>query len=678
MDGAPGLTGDFSAEEAQTPWDQGLTSQQLAAARSNGQAHRLLAGPGTGKTLVMTRHVLYLVQELGVEPNDILALTFTRAATFELRKRVRLGLGEGGGLARIGTLHSFALRQLLGNHDKMRDLGEPLRIADDWEQRYIIEEDIKGLIERDLDYTQERFNALSADWSTLNAEANDWEARFPDPRFLAAWKEHRRILGYSLRAELVYRLKRCIEEFGKQFSVDTATHLLVDEYQDLNPCDLSIIAFLVGQGAEPYVAGDDDQSIYGFRHAFPLGIRRFPEEYVPCGNLPLTVCKRCDESILGLGLFVAGQDYSRIDKAIRCEHGRGSGEVRILRFENQYEEASGVARIARHLIEAGGFAPHDLLILLRSDRHRVFSKVLHDAFAEAALTVASQTGETPLDSSVGRKTLNVLRLAHSQDDHLALRTLLQLSPGIGATTLGRLYSLARADDESFSSVVRRVAANPKLLGAKGQRVADVANLVWTLSGEVASQLNELKESPSPEEFLSYVQRICKAIEPGAGELQELLEYLEALIRLSNVPDLDSFFQALQSANDDVDNLIQTGKVNIMTMHKAKGLTAKAVFVVACEDRLIPGRNQAPPNVGDERRLLYVSLTRAEHHLYVTYAQRRFHAQSHYGRPGGGIRRITRFLEDGPVPVESGADFALSVGGVAVDAVPLSTRGKSRS
>ncbi len=669
---ATGLTGDFSAETPLTLWHEGLTPEQRIAAGSSGAAHRMLAGPGTGKTLVMTHHVLYLVQEKGVQSDDILVLTFTRAATFELRKRIRLGLGEGGGLPKIYTLHAFALGQLMRNQKMMRDLNQPLRIADDWEQRWIIEEDLKRLIQQDVEYVKDRFSDLSADWSTLKVDADEWEALFPDPLFLATWRKHRAVYGYSLRAELVYQLKRCIQEFGEKFLLDKASHVLVDEYQDLNPCDLAVIRYLVSQGSEPYVAGDDDQSIYGFRHAFPRGIREYPDQYNPCTDGPLTLCKRCDEAILELGVFVAKQDIDRIPKDIKHEEGREGGHVHILRFRDQYREASGVAAITKHLLDSVGYRPHEVLILLRADKNRAFSKVFNDAFSSLSIPVATTTGDTPFDTVAGRKMLNVLRLAGDSDDHLALRSLLQLTSGIGDATWDKLYEMGVNNGETFCQTVRRVVEDPKILAGTGGRVASVATLVWTLAGEISTDLNKV-EAPTVETFKEYVLDVAKKVASGEPDLDELLVYVEDLIRLSEARDLPSFFHALQSVSDDVDNLVQTGKVNIMTMHKAKGLTAPVVFVVACDDGFLPGRNEAGRAAEDERRLLYVSLTRAEHHLYVTYATERKDQQFHSGRHDEDARRLTRFLRDAPLQPESGSQFAHELGDDMACCSPKATR-----
>lgn len=650
-----GLHGDFSDETA-VPWDDGLTDEQRAAASVDGQPSRMLAGPGTGKTLVMTRRILYLVQEHQVTPDSILAITFTRGATFELARRVRAGVGEGVGLPRIATLHSFALRQLVKNSDAMTDFRGDIRIADDWEERQIITEDLKGLLREDVKAIEEKFRKLSSDWETLSADQEGWERSFPDPRFLKAWTEHRTIFEYVMRNELVYRLKRAVDELGSDFNLEAAEHLIVDEYQDLNQCDLAVIQALIDRGAVPYVAGDDDQSIYGFRHAFPLAIRQFPQAHQPCADPRLTVCKRCDARVLELGLFVAGQDYDREEKVIQPESGGRPGHVAILRFADQFAEARGIARLSQTLVRDGELREHDILILLRSDKNRAFSRVLVEAFDAAGIPVIAQSGETPLETDTGRRTLAMLRLAKNTDDSLALRTVLQLTVGIGGHTLQKIYGLARGGNVSFATAVRQVVQDPTTLGAKGMLVASVCNEAWKIAMEVGEELADADE-PSPDLLLTKVIGLAEVFGTDPGDLADLKRYLGAIVRPAQASDLSGLFQALQSAGDDVEQNIERGKVNILTMHKAKGLTAAAVFVVGCDDRLMPGRNFQEPEVGDERRLLYVSLTRAEHYLFPSYCVHRLMQQSHSGREESGPRRLTRFLQDGPVVPTDGLAFA---------------------
>lgn len=336
-------------------WDENLTKEQKKAASHRGAHARLLAGPGTGKTLTMTRRILWLITQQNIPPSEILALTFTRAAASELRRYVKDNLeGMSYRTPRVFTLHSFALKELLRNASLTR-LPQPLRIADDYEERRVIIEELKQLIGKDVKKVKELLNELSADWQKLIADKPDWGMRFPDPKFLGAWKEHRGIYGYTLRAELVYRLKRVFEEHEESLDLEgPPKYVVIDEYQDLNACDPSVIKSLAALGSEIYCAGDDDQSIYGFRFANPEGIRRFTADYNPSTPLELDICQRCCKEILDYGLYVAKQDPRRIDKPIRPKDEVERGEVHVLRFLTQNEEAKGIGELCFWLINFQG------------------------------------------------------------------------------------------------------------------------------------------------------------------------------------------------------------------------------------------------------------------------------------------------------------------------------------
>ncbi|MFC2023922.1 UvrD-helicase domain-containing protein, partial [Chloroflexota bacterium] len=184
-------------ESLSMPWKDTLSPEQIVAAGHIGSHARLLAGPGTGKTRTLTRRVLALVLEHEVQPSQILALTFTRMAASELRREIREILKPRAlEIPRVSTLHSFALRQLLRNEARIGALPKPLRIADDWEERHIIEEDLKDRLHKErIKDIQDLFEQLSADWETLNRDHADWEELFSDPAFIGAWREHRTVFG---------------------------------------------------------------------------------------------------------------------------------------------------------------------------------------------------------------------------------------------------------------------------------------------------------------------------------------------------------------------------------------------------------------------------------------------------------------------------------------------------
>jgi DNA helicase-2/ATP-dependent DNA helicase PcrA len=639
-------------------WSDNLLPGQRTAASHVGRHARLLAGPGTGKTLTLTRRVCFLVEDQGIAPANILALTFTRAAAHELRQRIQTELGSEI-LPRVSTLHSFALRQLLRNATRITLLPQPLRIADDWEERHIILEDLKRLLGlQRIDHARDLLNELSADWQSLTADEADWERRFPNPQFLGAWREHRTIYGYVLRAELVYQLKRALEQ-DPDFAVDgSPTHLLVDEYQDLNRCDLAVVKAIADRGVEVYCAGDDDQSIYGFRKAHPEGIRRFPQDYQHSQPLTLEICKRCDPAILDLALFVARQDHRRLEKPLHAEEGRTGGEVAVLRFANQDEEATSVAKLCKCLVQKKGLEPDDILLLLRSDRNRAFSSVLNDALTREDLATSVATAESdPLDEAPGRQVLALLRLVVHADDHLAWRTLFELRQNLlGEQAISALYQLGISRGVSFARAVQAVAADPSLIPRHGARLKAEYESIRQIGDALRAAEPNGGAPRDQQSLLEAVGHVVHSVTTVAGEASAITARFATTLETIQPENLEDLVRALEISNESLEQEITEGKINILTMHRAKGLTAKAVVVLAVEDEYLPGRAQGD-QLGDERRLLYVSLTRAKHYLFMTFCQRRTGQQQHTGRTSGTQRRtLTQFLQGAPVTPVSGVEY----------------------
>lgn len=636
-------------------WYENLTPEQKNAASYTGSHARLLAGPGTGKTLTMIRRISYLIKIQGVSPSQILALTFTRAAASELKRALNNNLeAKEIALPRISTLHSFALRQILRNAPLTR-LPQPLRIADDYEERWIIIEELKQLINKDVDETQELLNKLSADWQKLIADTLGWEREFPNSQFLGAWREHREIYGYTLRSELVYQLKLALEEQGKNMDLEgPPQYVLIDEYQDLNACDLFVVRSLAELNSQIYSAGDDDQSIYGFRFANPEGIRRFTDVYNPSADLKLEICQRCRKEILDYGLFVAKQDPRRIEKTIEPKGEAERGDVYVLSFLNQVKEADGIAKLCDWLIDSQGFSPDEVLILLRSNRNTQISNPIRDALKTRGIPVGIVSNPLePLNYEQGRELLCLMRLTVNPADHLAWRTILALgNRGIGEQTFSRLYDLARRDGTKFSEILQMVKESPSLLPKNGNRLSEKIK-------EIENFLTEIG-TPEKENLQSWIDNLADKVIQNESERQEVLDLFSRVRELGEVESLEDLLRALNVSLGDAEQEKEKGKVAIMTMHQAKGLSADAVIVAAAEDEYIPGRASGEA-IDDERRLLYVSLTRAKKYLYVTFCQKRIGQQRHSGRnPGRAQRTFTRFLSGGPHKPQDGGNFISSL------------------
>src|SRR3989344_5107665 len=620
------------------------TSDQISAIDHIGSHARLLAGPGTGKTKTLTQRVLSLILKHNVAPDTILLLTFTRLAAAQLREEIKKVLEPlGKEIPQVSTLHSFSLRQILYNSNRVDALPRHIRIADDWEERYIIQEDLKKTLGlKDISEVQKLINQLSTDWETLRVDEVGWEQQFPNAAFLGAWRSHKEQYGVTLRAELVYQLKRQLNQ-NRDFALDGKyAHVLIDEYQDLNACDLAIVNELAKREAELFAVGDDDQSIYGFRYASPAGIRNFPQMYDGSKKLALEICFRCDKSILQSAEFVANLDATRLQKTTRSRDGADEGEVLIVGFRDQNHEAERVTKKIKNMITKVT-SPDEITILLRSDRNNSLSKPIIDALKAQEVDVSLSTDSEIENDQKYRIVLSLLRLAVEPEDSLAWRTLLQADKTncMGEECINQIGKLAQDKGVRFSSALDMLAEKPDELKKFGQKVSP-----FVIS--IKAKLKELEAIEKPSEIVSKVINDYFA----EGELKEKVKkHLLGILGSQEEMKLEDLLKAVSASSEMIEQETKENAVNILTMHQAKGLTFDICFIVGAEDEFIPGRNTGEKE-GDERRLLYVSMTRARHKLYITYCNKRTGQQRHLGNSAGKeARTLTRFLKDSKIPVK---------------------------
>lgn len=621
-------------------WDDGLLPEQKEAAGHIGSHARLLAGPGTGKTLTLTRRVCFLIQECGVLPENIQVITFTRAAAGELRKRVA-NETNCEPLPNVSTLHSFALSELLRNSAFVRTIPLPLRIADDWEERNIIKEDLKKLVDlRRIEEVTELLRQLSSGWQSLAIDEDGWEESFFNPEFMKIWHQHRRIYGYTLRSELVYQLRKILEEQEK-FSFKTSIeHLLVDEYQDLNRCDLDIIRYIANGGTEVYIAGDDDQSIYGFRNAHPNGIRNFTNEYSEVSQFELNVCMRCAKDILNIALSTLKEHPDRIRKNTKCPEDKEAGEVKILRFHDKDKEALGVAKICYALIHFAKINPSDILILLRSDSSRAFSKPIYESLEYLGIPV--QRDEGNVSDPNFQMFLCFMRLLLEPDDNLSWRVLIQKRHNnVGQVIIAAVYKFACDNGYTFAQALKSIFY--------GYETVDTAydNKISKAVSDILSYLKKIEDLFEIKIFESSDQlfeKICSTVEllydENAADL--ILSRVKIVTDAYMPKSVSELVRLLESEASEIEAVISEDKVNLLTMHKAKGLDAEVVIIVAAEDEYIPGKAEGD-DIFEQGRLLYVSLTRARSRLYITHCKWRSKNQAKHGRENDGIRSLSSFF-----------------------------------
>ena len=645
------------------PWDEGLTEDQKAAAGAPRGHVVLLAGPGTGKTFVLIRRIEHLVEAQGVPPKHILALAFTRAAAAEMRHRLEEGMSGAGLRVKASTIHSFALRELL--REGAADLPAPVRVVDDWEERNIVVEELARYLGRTVSEIGNQrgtgaLDRLADDWDTLRADGTGWEEGFPDARFLTAWRQHRSIYGYTLRSELVYQLLTELRS-NPGFTPTDAAAILVDEYQDLNRCELRTIKELARRAdAEVFAAGDDDQSIYLFRHAHPTGIRRFDEDYDSADKRILKECLRCGPAIVDLANWLIRQELDREQKEL-ISITEWAAAVRLVQFQNQEAEALGVARMVDAEISRGT-APEQVLILIKADSHGRISEAITNQ-----LKALDRKAYRPRAQSLQNDEIQILieylvlaqGLRENRIDEMSLRALFSLeSNRIGGDRLWRIAKLALDRGLLFSEALAYAAANPDEF-PKGHFAA--------LINEQERILEQARyiERQEDEQFDAWLTRVCDKLGIGqdafdlvvaathqvSSELADELKEVEvASGGTADAPQEEDAPDFLHELRVSLTQLSETlpaqmpDHVTITTMHGAKGLSADLVFVLQAEDEVIPDDLHGDA-LDEARRLLYVSLTRARKKLVIGHCARRTGPQRFVGRTEATRRTFTRFLRD---------------------------------
>jgi DNA helicase-2/ATP-dependent DNA helicase PcrA len=617
--------------------------QQAILSHQPDQHARVLAGPGTGKSATL---VAWIGDLLGGEaPPKLKLLTFTRAATAELAAKVLDH--EALAAQQPSTVHSFAISVLLQN-DGAGDFPQPLRMVDDWEKDQIVERSLARRAKVNKKRIGRLIQEMSAAWESLK-EGEDPKV---DPkeraRFLGAWNEHRTIYGYTMPSELPYALLTALQDHPDLEGVDFDL-LIVDEYQDLNACDLAVLKEIAQRGCTVIGAGDDDQSIYSFRKADPEGIRRFDGDYPDSTSYPLSISRRCGRRILDWATYVIEGDIDRPDKPhLTCPDEAGDGEVSLLAFAGHKSEAKGVAKVVKQLIESDGLKPDEILILLRGDYLGHFSAPIKAELEKAGVPCSDPDAvKHLLAEPSNRWVLEVMRLADNPEDSIAWASLLHLTDGISDSFVDQVYEAALNSGKSFSAALIALRADgfpemPKPSAKKAEAVVDDV-MAWCGKHEPPD------ETPDDGWGQWIIEVAGDAVVPTpSDDLIELLGELDG--QIESAQPLGRYLGQIAPLGKD----LATGKgegVRVMSMASSKGLTVRATIVAGVENDIIP-RPEAP--LAEERRLLYVAMTRATQYLFLTWARYRRGPTARSGKGRANDKRHhSRFLDGGPVKSQDG-------------------------
>ena len=443
---------------------QAATASQHAAAHDPAQHVRLVAGPGTGKSSAIEERVCWLMKN-GARPASIYAMSFTRASALDLRERIHgYCLSQGLSAAthvRVSTLHSLALRTLRTAGMLQAYPADPL-VLDDWEIENIFDAEFRDKHGIRKARSEEIRYAYEALWSTGQWGPPNYVTAKPPvtqserDQFDTFHRPRTQCYSCVLPGEIV---RQCVDN-TKSGVLDTVQllqiqHLVVDEFQDLNPMDLEFVDAIAAQGACVFVAGDDDQSIYSFRFASPAGIQEFIKKYPQCGRHKLTSCFRCTPAVLSAShaLISAHPPFNRIPKNHASLYKAAtpplSGIVHRWRFRSGALESKAVAESCLSLIKAG-LSPSDILILISNKL--VLLPKLEEELQSAQIPFEPPRAEGYLDSKGGRFLLALTRIACDTTDYIAHRTILGLIHGVGIKTQTAIADQAILNNLNYRSI----------------------------------------------------------------------------------------------------------------------------------------------------------------------------------------------------------------------------------
>ena len=648
---------------------QGLNPEQQAAVQLPAAHALVLAGAGSGKTRVLTTRIAWLIQTGQVSPGGVLAVTFTNKSARELLTRLSAQLPINTRGMWVGTFHGLCNRLLRAHH---QDAGLPqtFQILDSQDQLSAIKRLLKAANIDDEKFpprdVQRFINGAKEEGLRPDAvEAHDaFRRRMVEIYALyQAQCEREGVVDFAellLRAyELLQRNAPVREHYQRRFR-----HILIDEFQDTNALQYRWIQLLAGGGSSVFAVGDDDQSIYAFRGANVGNMADFERDYARGNVIRLEQNYRSYGHILDAANALIAHNTGRLGKNLWTEQGHGE-PIRITEQASDLLEAQWVLEEIRALVNDGR-TRNEIAILYRSNAQ---SRVLEHALFSARIPYRVYGGLRFFERQEIKHALAYLRLLDNpHDDTSWLRVVNFPARGIGARSIEQLADIAR---EQGSSLYR---AAPMVPGRAGAAVARFAALVQTLAHDAQSlSLTELIEHVVRESGLA---AHYEADREGQDRLENLQELVNAAAVFSSEEGYDGLpagraIDAPAGAPGEVfpdglapapamsplaaflshasleagENQALAGEdaVQLMTVHAAKGLEFDVVFITGLEEGLFPHENSLlePAGLEEERRLMYVAITRARERLYLTLAQSRMlHGQTRYA-----LR--SRFLEEIP-------------------------------
>lgn len=621
----------------------------------------LLAGAGSGKTRVLTHRVAYLIDELGVNPWNILAITFTNKAAQEMRERVDQIAGFGADQVWVATFHATCMRILRRHIDRL-GYDTNFTIYDTDDQKTVIKQVCKRL---NIDTKMYKERTLLSEISSAKDELVDvreFEVKsvgdYRKSVTAKVYREYQDTLKKSNALDFDDIIVKTVELFKSCPEVlynyqERFRYIMVDEYQDTNTAQFELIRLLADGYRNLCVVGDDDQSIYKFRGANIRNILDFEKVYPDAKVIKLEQNYRSTQNILDAANAVIRNNRGRKEKALWTEKGAGS-RIHFRQFDNAYEEAEYIADDISDKVNKNGVAYADCAVLYRTNAQ---SRLLEERMVVEGIPYHVVGGVNFYARQEIRDILAYLKTIDNGRDEVALRRIINVPKrSIGAASLEKVADYAQMKDITLFDALCE-ADQIRGLGRAEAKIRGFVNLIEVLrSGLSSYTLPDLIKSLL--ERIDYAEYLRDQDEESAedrlGNVDELITKAAVYEETHDEPSLSEFLEEIMLVAD-IDN-VEDGdnRVLLMTLHSAKGLEFPVVYLAGMEDGLFPGfmtiASDDPLEIEEERRLAYVGITRAKEDLTLTCARSRMlRGETQYNPVSRFVREIPKELMDNILP-----------------------------
>lgn len=632
-----------------------LNEQQREAVFHTEGPVLILAGAGSGKTRVLTHRTAYLIEEKGVNPYNIMAITFTNKAAGEMRERIDQLVGYGSESIWVSTFHSTCVRILRRHIDRI-GFDTNFTIYDSDDQKTLMKDICKRLNVDTKIYKERSLLAAISKAKDELVDPQEFSLRaaasgdFAKRKQAEIYREYQDALRRNNALDFDDLIVKTVELFKTDDQVldyyqERFRYIMVDEYQDTNTAQFELISILARKYKNLCVVGDDDQSIYKFRGANIYNILNFEKHFPEAVTIKLEQNYRSTQNILNAANGVIANNKGRKEKKLWTENQKGE-LVHFKQYDTEYDEADGVvSRI--NFLAMRGVQYKDMAILYRTNAQ---SRIFEEKLKQKNIPYAIVRGISFYDRKEIKDLMSYLKVVDSGMDDLSVKRIINVPKrGIGQTTINRLQEFAILNQMSFLDAVFNADEIPEVARAlaKLHKFADMIE-------EFREYASEHEISELLEHILDVTQYRAELEAEGTDESISRLEDIEELFNdiayyeeEEENPNLRDFLaeKDMYTLNAGIDNLEdENNKVLLMTLHNAKGLEFNNVFLGGMEEGVFPGfgamMSGDESEIEEERRLCYVGITRAKERLFLSAAKRRMlRGQTQYNRRSRFIDEI---------------------------------------